>query len=83
MFRLGICIDENGGFLKFRFGAIKYFKVLKLPGFQSGHFFIFCVSWSKNIISTKINKGLPIPLMCYLFIILFFRILALEILVKY
>ena len=35
----------------------------------------FPVFWS---ISTEINNGLPMPLMCYLFIILFFRILAYE-----
>ena len=29
------------------------------------NFFIFCF-WSKMSISTEINNGLPIPLMCYL-----------------
>ena len=40
--------------------------------------FYFSVSWSKMTILIKINNGQPIPLMWYRFILLFFRILALE-----
>ena len=36
---------------------------------------LFCVSW---LILIEINNGQPITLMWYIFILLFFRILALE-----
>ena len=36
------------------------------------------VPWSKMTVLIEINNGQPIPLMWYIFILLFFRILALE-----
>ena len=40
--------------------------------------FYFSVPWSKMSILIKINNGQPMPLMWYTFILLFFKILALE-----
>ena len=40
-------------------------------------FFSFSVPWSKMTILIEINNGQPIPLMWYIFILLFFGILAL------
>ena len=47
------------------------------PGFQRDHFsfFYFSISWSKMTIYIEVNNEQPIPLTCYLFITLIFRLL--------
>ena len=56
-----------------QFGSSKFLIDLSMG---SSLLIICFVSWSKMTISTNINNGLLVPLMCYLFIILIFRTLA-------